>query len=184
MIELDGGQQFANEDACRRDRRKDALLQKRGYFVLRFLVQDIGAQLDHVLDMILRALVHLLKWQVMSVSASDHERQELSLAAGLPTLAQSVWERHGGLILAVSVSPPNLLSTGTKPGYHSDCWREGRFLIADMRFDRTQKQEYSVISEFQHVHFAVDQLSSTDLVILVHELQRGGLGRFATTVRK
>jgi very-short-patch-repair endonuclease len=59
VIELDGGQQFANEDACRRDRRKDALLQKHGYFVLRFLVQDIGAQLDHVLDMILRALVHL-----------------------------------------------------------------------------------------------------------------------------
>jgi very-short-patch-repair endonuclease len=58
VIELDGGQRFANEDAYRRDRRKDALLQEHGYFVLRFLVQDIGAQLDHVLDTILRAMAH------------------------------------------------------------------------------------------------------------------------------
>lgn len=59
VIELDGGQHFANEDAYRRDRRKDALLQEHGYFVLRFLVQDIGVRLDHVLDTILRALTHL-----------------------------------------------------------------------------------------------------------------------------
>ncbi len=43
VIELDGGQHFASEDAYRRDRRKDALLQEHGYFVLRFLVQDIQA---------------------------------------------------------------------------------------------------------------------------------------------
>ena len=59
VIELDGGQHFANEVAYRRDRRKDALLQEHGYFVLRFLVQDIGAQLDHVLDTILREMLHL-----------------------------------------------------------------------------------------------------------------------------
>ena len=59
VIELDGGQHFASEDACRRDRRKDALLQEHGYFVLRFLVQDIGVRLDQVLDAILRAMVHL-----------------------------------------------------------------------------------------------------------------------------
>ncbi len=59
VIELDGGQHFANEDAYRRDRRKDALLQEHGYFVLRFLVQDIGVRLDHVLDTILRTMVHL-----------------------------------------------------------------------------------------------------------------------------
>ncbi len=59
VIELDGGQHFANEDAYRRDRRKDALLQEHGYFVLRFLVQDIGIKLDHVLDTILRAMTHL-----------------------------------------------------------------------------------------------------------------------------
>ena len=58
VIELDGGQHFANQDAYRRDRRKDALLQEHGYFVLRFLVQDIGVNLDHVLDTIFRALAH------------------------------------------------------------------------------------------------------------------------------
>lgn len=41
----------------RRDRRKDALLQENGYFVLRFLADDVGKRLDHVLDTILRALV-------------------------------------------------------------------------------------------------------------------------------
>ena len=59
VIELDGGQHFANEDAYRRDRRKDALLQEHRYFVLRFLVQDTGVKLDNVLDAILRALAHL-----------------------------------------------------------------------------------------------------------------------------
>ncbi|MEO1984756.1 MAG: DUF559 domain-containing protein, partial [Fuerstiella sp.] len=59
VIELDGGQHFANEDAYRRDRRKDTLLQENGYFVLRFLVQDVGAKLDGVLDSILRAIAHL-----------------------------------------------------------------------------------------------------------------------------
>jgi superfamily II DNA or RNA helicase/very-short-patch-repair endonuclease len=56
VIELDGGQHFANADAYRRDRRKDALLQEHGYFVLRFLVQDVGRRLDDVLDAILRVL--------------------------------------------------------------------------------------------------------------------------------
>jgi very-short-patch-repair endonuclease len=56
VIELDGGQHFSNRDAYRRDRRKDALLQEHGYFVLRFLVEDVGKQLDQVLDAILRAM--------------------------------------------------------------------------------------------------------------------------------
>ncbi|MCL5095941.1 MAG: endonuclease domain-containing protein, partial [Candidatus Omnitrophica bacterium] len=38
------------------DRRKDALLQENGYFVLRFLTEDVGKRLDHVLDTILHAL--------------------------------------------------------------------------------------------------------------------------------
>ena len=56
VIELDGGQHFANADAYRRDRRKDALLQEHGYFVLRFLVQDVGKRLDQVLDAIFRVI--------------------------------------------------------------------------------------------------------------------------------
>ena len=56
VIELDGGQHLGSADAYRRDRRKDALLQEHGYFVLRFLAEDVGRRLDAVLDAILRAL--------------------------------------------------------------------------------------------------------------------------------
>jgi superfamily II DNA or RNA helicase/very-short-patch-repair endonuclease len=58
VIELDGAQHLADAEAYRRDRRKDALLQQNGYFVLRFLVDDVGKNLDRVLDTILAALVH------------------------------------------------------------------------------------------------------------------------------
>lgn len=56
-VELDGPQHLSDPDAYRRDRRKDALLQENGYFVLRFLAEDVGKRLDHVLDTILRAMV-------------------------------------------------------------------------------------------------------------------------------
>jgi very-short-patch-repair endonuclease len=55
-IELDGAQHLDNAEACRRDRRKDALLQENGYTVLRFLAEDVGKRLDDVLDSILRVL--------------------------------------------------------------------------------------------------------------------------------
>jgi len=58
VIELDGAQHLASEAAYRRDRRKDALLQQNGYFVLRFLAEDTGKHLDHILDTIQAALVH------------------------------------------------------------------------------------------------------------------------------
>ncbi|HVT89497.1 MAG TPA: DEAD/DEAH box helicase family protein [Tepidisphaeraceae bacterium] len=57
-IELDGAQHLADADAYRRDRRKDALFQENGYTVLRFLAEDVGKQLDDVLDAVLRALAH------------------------------------------------------------------------------------------------------------------------------
>jgi len=57
-IELDGAQHLADAEAYRRDRRKDALLQQNGFFVLRFLAEDVGKYLDQVLDSILAALVH------------------------------------------------------------------------------------------------------------------------------
>jgi len=56
-VELDGPQHLADADAYRRDRRKDALLQENGYFVLRFLTEDVGKQLDHVLDTLLHFIV-------------------------------------------------------------------------------------------------------------------------------
>ena len=55
-IELDGPQHLADPDAYRRDRRKDALLQENGYFVLRFLAEDVGQRLDHILDTLTRVL--------------------------------------------------------------------------------------------------------------------------------
>ena len=57
-VELDGAQHLADPDAYRRDRRKDLLLQENGYFVLRFLAEDVGTHLDDVLDAILRTLSH------------------------------------------------------------------------------------------------------------------------------
>jgi len=41
-VELDGAQHLADRDAYRRDRRKDQVLQENGYFVLRFLAEDVG----------------------------------------------------------------------------------------------------------------------------------------------
>jgi very-short-patch-repair endonuclease len=58
VIELDGQQHLADAEAYRRDRRKDAALQEHGYFVLRFLCDDLSKNLDDVLDAILRALEH------------------------------------------------------------------------------------------------------------------------------
>jgi superfamily II DNA or RNA helicase/very-short-patch-repair endonuclease len=55
-IELDGAQHLESTDAYRRDRRKDQLLQESGYFVLRFLAEDVGKNLDAVLDAIQRTL--------------------------------------------------------------------------------------------------------------------------------
>lgn len=60
-VELDGGQHLANPEAYRRDRRKDTMLQENGYFVLRFLAEDVGKRLDEVLDAILRAMAHRQK---------------------------------------------------------------------------------------------------------------------------
>ena len=55
-IEIDGGQHLGDAAAYRRDRRKDLLLQSHGYLVLRFLAEDLGKQLDVVLDTVLRTL--------------------------------------------------------------------------------------------------------------------------------
>jgi hypothetical protein len=49
---------LADAEAYRRDRRKDAMLQENGYFVLRFLAEDAGKRLDEILDTILAALAN------------------------------------------------------------------------------------------------------------------------------
>jgi superfamily II DNA or RNA helicase len=58
VIELDGAQHLSDTEAYRRDRRKDMLLQQHGYFLLRFLAEDVGKHLDLVLDTILAMLAH------------------------------------------------------------------------------------------------------------------------------
>jgi len=57
-IELDGPHHLTGAEGYRRERRKDALLQENGFFVLRFLAEDVGKYLDDVLDSIHRALAH------------------------------------------------------------------------------------------------------------------------------
>jgi very-short-patch-repair endonuclease len=57
-VELDGAQHLADPIAYRRDRRKDQLLQENGYLVLRFLAEDVGKELEMVLDAILRSLTN------------------------------------------------------------------------------------------------------------------------------
>ncbi len=66
VVELDGAQHLADPAAYRRDRRKDQLLQENGYFVLRFLAEDVSKDLDTVLDAILRALAN--RRQIISSS--------------------------------------------------------------------------------------------------------------------
>ena len=58
VVEVDGAQHLSDAVAYRRDRHKDQLLQEHGYWVLRFLAEDVGKELDSVLDAILRALAH------------------------------------------------------------------------------------------------------------------------------
>lgn len=81
-IELDGGQHLADPEAYRRDRRKDILLQENGYFVLRFLAEDVGKHLDAILDTIQRTLVHrrlqpagITQAQSGFVAGNGHSRQ-------------------------------------------------------------------------------------------------------------
>lgn len=57
VVELDGQQHLESVEAYRRDRRKDFLLQQNGYFVLRFLAEDVGKELNSVLDTIVSVLV-------------------------------------------------------------------------------------------------------------------------------
>jgi Protein of unknown function (DUF559) len=55
-IEVDGYYHFQDEEAYRRDRRKDFLLQSRGYLVVRVLAEDVVRRLEDVLALILEAV--------------------------------------------------------------------------------------------------------------------------------
>ncbi len=55
-VEIDGAFHFADAEHYRRDRRKDFLLQRSGYLVLRFLAEDVTRKLQQVVDEIVTAL--------------------------------------------------------------------------------------------------------------------------------
>jgi hypothetical protein len=57
-VEIDGYYHFQEPEAYRRDRRKDAALQRHGYLVLRFLAQDVVARLEEILDTISEVISH------------------------------------------------------------------------------------------------------------------------------
>lgn len=57
-VEIDGYRHFQDAEAYRRDRRKDAALQRHGYLVLRFLAQDVVARLEEILDTISEVISH------------------------------------------------------------------------------------------------------------------------------
>ena len=55
-IELDRTECLSDTEAYRHDRHKDQLLQMNGYWVLRFLAEDVGKALDRVLGTIMSAM--------------------------------------------------------------------------------------------------------------------------------
>jgi len=81
-IDLDGAQYLSDPDAYRRDRRKDCLLQQNGYFVLRFLAEDIGIRLEEVLDTILQILARLRPRRPYFVTPSTIQRITIGWTIG------------------------------------------------------------------------------------------------------
>ena len=57
-IEIDGYYHFTSLEHYRRDRRKDVLLQQHGYLVLRFLAEDVVADLESILRTVEAAVCH------------------------------------------------------------------------------------------------------------------------------
>lgn len=56
VVELDGIHYHLNQEQYRRDRRKDVLYQQHGYFVLRFLSEDVVRVWEPVLETISEAV--------------------------------------------------------------------------------------------------------------------------------
>jgi very-short-patch-repair endonuclease len=49
-VEIDGWYHFREPDGYRRDRVKDVMLQRAGYFVMRFLAEDVDDRLEFIVD--------------------------------------------------------------------------------------------------------------------------------------
>lgn len=59
VVEVDGYHHFRDQANYRRDRRKDELLQAHGWFVMRFLADDVVNDLERVLHRIEERLARL-----------------------------------------------------------------------------------------------------------------------------
>jgi len=57
-IEVDGAYYHLNAEQYRRDRRKDQAYQRHGYWVLRFLAEDVVVDLESILNTILEAVAN------------------------------------------------------------------------------------------------------------------------------
>jgi very-short-patch-repair endonuclease len=55
-IEVDGYYHFRDADAYRRDRRKDLMLQKQGFVVIRCLAIDVVTRLEEILADVVAAV--------------------------------------------------------------------------------------------------------------------------------
>ena len=55
-VEIDGFFHFQDLEAYRRDRRKDVLLQRGGYFVVRCLADDVVSRLEEIMHTIVTAV--------------------------------------------------------------------------------------------------------------------------------
>jgi very-short-patch-repair endonuclease len=55
-VEIDGFFHFRDDDAYRRDRRKDFLLQREGYFVVRILAEDVACRLQEAVATVHEAM--------------------------------------------------------------------------------------------------------------------------------
>ncbi|HEX8539538.1 MAG TPA: DUF559 domain-containing protein, partial [Cystobacter sp.] len=55
-IEVDGYHHFRDPERYRRDRRKDLALQRHGYWVLRFLADDVVARFEEIRDTLLEVI--------------------------------------------------------------------------------------------------------------------------------
>jgi very-short-patch-repair endonuclease len=74
-----GSQHLSDPEAYRRDRRKDRLLQQNSYLVLRFLAEDVGKDLDGVLDSITAVFGRARTVEVQHHACNENYDSELYL---------------------------------------------------------------------------------------------------------
>ncbi|WP_095957718.1 endonuclease domain-containing protein [Corallococcus macrosporus] len=72
-VEIDGYFHFRSPDGFRRDRRKDVALQRAGYWVVRFLADDVVTRLEEILET-LDTLIATRRGELTGKDASNGKR--------------------------------------------------------------------------------------------------------------